>query len=165
MKKSIFILLTIFTAFKLFAATENTDISAGVDRYAIYIGCNDGGKERDKLLYAGSDAQNFQKIMSEIGGVQDSNSFILIDPSKDKIDDTLDKITTKINRNKLNTKRSEFIFYYSGHSDENSLLLGETAVDASFDQSMRHQIEEHGSGAAVGGKAVEHILPDVHRLS
>lgn len=139
MKKSIFILLTIFTAFKLFAATENTDISAGVDRYAIYIGCNDGGKERDKLLYAGSDAQNFQKIMSEIGGVQDSNSFILIDPSKDKIDDTLNKITTKINRNKSNAKRSEFIFYYSGHSDENSLLLGESAYDYS---SLKHKITE-----------------------
>lgn len=139
MKKSIFILLTIFTAFKLFAAAEDTDISAGVDRYAIYIGCNDGGKERDKLLYAGSDAQNFQKIMSEIGGVQDSNSFILIDPSKDKIDDTLNKITTKINRNKLNAKRSEFIFYYSGHSDENSLLLGEVAYDYS---SLKHKITE-----------------------
>jgi hypothetical protein len=139
MKKSIFILLTIFTAFKLFAAAENTDISAGVDRYAIYIGCNDGGKEHDKLLYAGSDAKNFQKIMSEIGGVQDSNSFILIDPSKDKIDDTLDKITTKINRNKSNAKRSEFIFYYSGHSDENSLLLGEASYDYS---SLKHKITE-----------------------
>ena len=139
MKKSIFILLTIFTAFKLFAAAEDTDISAGVDRYAIYIGCNDGGKERDKLLYAGSDAKNFQKIMSEIGGVQDSNSFILIDPSKDKIDDTLDKITTKISRNKSNAKRSEFIFYYSGHSDENSLLLGEAAYDYS---SLKHKITE-----------------------
>ena len=139
MKKTLFILLIIFTALKLFAATENTDISAGVDRYAIYIGCNDGGKERDKLLYAGSDAQNFQKIMSEIGGVQDSNSFILIDPSKDKIDDTLDKITTKINRNKSNAKRSEFIFYYSGHSDENSLLLGEAAYDYS---SLKHKITE-----------------------
>ena len=91
MKKTLFILFTFLAAFRLFAATEDTDFSAGVDRYAIYIGCNDGGKERDRLLYAGSDAQSFQKIMSEIGGVQDSNSFILIDPSKDKIDDNLDK--------------------------------------------------------------------------
>ena len=139
MKKTLFILFTFLAAFRLFAATEDTDFSAGVDRYAIYIGCNDGGKERDRLLYAGSDAQNFQKIMAEIGGVQDSNSFILIDPSKDKIDDTLDKITTKINKNKSNAKRSEFIFYYSGHSDENSLLLGESAYDYS---SLKHKITE-----------------------
>ncbi|MBO4858270.1 MAG: caspase family protein [Treponema sp.] len=139
MKKTLFILFTFLAAFRLFAATEDTDFSAGVDRYAIYIGCNDGGKERDRLLYAGSDAQNFQKIMAEIGGVQDSNSFILIDPSKDKIDDTLDKITTKINKNKSNAKRSEFIFYYSGHSDENSLLLGEAAYDYS---SLKHKITE-----------------------
>ena len=78
MKKILLALITLFTTFQLFAA-EEAGSSTGVDRYAIYIGCNDGGKERDKLLYASSDAQNFQKIMSEIGGVQDSNSYILID--------------------------------------------------------------------------------------
>ena len=92
-------------------AAEEAGSSTGVDRYAIYIGCNDGGKERDKLLYASTDAQNFQKIMSEIGGVQDSNSYILIDPTKERIDDTLAKISSKIDSNKMNAKRSEFIFY------------------------------------------------------
>ena len=138
MKKILFVLITLFTAFQLFAA-EEANSSTGVDRYAIYIGCNDGGKEREKLLYASSDAQNFQKIMSEIGGVQDSNSYILIDPTKEKIDDTLAKISSKIDSNKMNSKRSEFIFYYSGHSDEESILLGETAYDYS---TLKHAISD-----------------------
>ena len=138
MKKILFVLITLFTTFQLFAA-EEAGSSTGVDRYAIYIGCNDGGKERDKLLYASTDAQNFQKIMSEIGGVQDSNSYILIDPTKERIDDTLAKISSKIDSNKMNAKRSEFIFYYSGHSDEESILLGETAYDYS---SLKHAISD-----------------------
>ena len=139
MKKLLCILITFFTAFQIFAASEDSESATGVDRYAIYIGCNDGGKERDKLLYASSDAQNFQKIMSEIGGVQDSNSYILIDPTKERIDDTLAKISSKINNNKSNAKRSEFIFYYSGHSDEESILLGETAYDYS---TLKHAISD-----------------------
>nr|MCR5764997.1 caspase family protein [Treponema sp.] len=138
MKKILLALITLFTTFQLFAA-EEAGSSTGVDRYAIYIGCNDGGKERDKLLYASTDAQNFQKIMSEIGGVQDSNSYILIDPTKERIDDTLAKISSKIDSNKMNAKRSEFIFYYSGHSDEESILLGETAYDYS---TLKHAISD-----------------------
>ncbi len=133
MKRLIFITITLFCLSQVFAlAADNSDDNAsGVDRYAIYIGSNKGGKGREQLLYAGSDAQNFQKAMSEIGGVNDSNSYVLIDPSKEKIDDTLRKISNQINSSHSNAKRSEFIFYYSGHSDENSLLLGDIPYDYS----------------------------------
>ena len=130
MKKLIIITIALLCLSQAFAAAidENT---SGVDRYAIYIGSNKGGKGREQLLYAGSDAQNFQKAMSEIGGVSDANSFILIDPTKESIDDTLDKISKKILNSQSHAKRSEFIFYYSGHSDENSLLLGDIPYDYS----------------------------------
>ena len=101
MKKIIITTLILFSFVQLFAATSNSanqaeENTSGVDRYAIYIGSNKGGKGREKLLYAGSDAQNFQKAMSEIGGVNDSNSFVLIDHTKEKIDETLNQITNKI---------------------------------------------------------------------
>ena len=135
MKKIIFTALILFSFSQIFAATTGTESASentnGVDRYAIFIGSNKGGKGREQLLYAGSDAMNFQKTMSEIGGVNDSNSYVLIDPSKEKIDDTLRQISTKINTSTSTAKRSEFIFYYSGHSDENALLLGDTPYDYS----------------------------------
>ena len=136
MKKIIITTLILFSFVQLFAATSNSanqaeENTSGVDRYAIYIGSNKGGKGREKLLYAGSDAQNFQKAMSEIGGVNDSNSFVLIDPTKEKIDETLNQITNKIKNSETHAKRSEFIFYYSGHSDETSLLLGDIPYDYS----------------------------------
>ena len=132
MKRLIFIMISLLCLSELLAAATDTEETAsGVDRYAIYIGSNKGGKGREQLLYAGSDAQNFQKAMSEIGGVADSNSYILIDPTKESIDDTLDKISQKITTSQSHAKRSEFIFYYSGHSDENALLLGDIPYDYS----------------------------------
>ena len=136
MKKIIFTTLILFSFAQLFAANTGTESAAnentnGVDRYAIFIGSNKGGKGREQLLYAGSDAQNFQKTMTEIGGITDSNSYVLIDPTKEKIDETLNQISTKINTSESTAKRSEFIFYYSGHSDENALLLGDVPYDYS----------------------------------
>ena len=135
MKKIIFTALIIFSFAQIFAATTGTENASentnGVDRYAIFIGSNKGGKGREQLLYAGSDAQNFQKTMTEIGGITDSNSYVLIDPTKEKIDETLNQISSQINSSASTAKRSEFIFYYSGHSDENALLLGDVPYDYS----------------------------------
>ena len=131
MKKLIFLSTILFCIAPIFAATSTNEETTGVERYAIYIGSNKGGKNREQLLYAGSDAMNFQKTMSEIGGVSEGNSFILIDPNKEKIDETLAQISKKINSGESHAKRSEFIFYYSGHSDENALLLGDIPYDYS----------------------------------
>ena len=129
MKRLIFITLTLLCLSQFFAATDEN--VSGVDRYAIYIGSNKGGKGREQLLYAGSDAQNFKNAMSEIGGVTEANSFVLIDPTKERINATLNEISRRIVTSESHAKRSEFIFYYSGHSDENSLLLGDVPYDYS----------------------------------
>ncbi len=131
MKRSIFITIALLCLSQAFGAAITDDNTNGVDRYAVYIGSNKGGKGREQLLYAGSDAQNFQKAMAEIGGVSETNSYILIDPSKEKIDETLDTISHQIQTSQGHAKRSEFIFYYSGHSDETALLLGDTPYEYS----------------------------------
>jgi len=133
MKKclSIFLALLLLCLNQAFAVSVIDEGVSGVDRYAIYIGANDGGKGRERLLYAGSDALSFKTAMAEIGGVTDSNSRILIDPTKDSIDNALKEISAAINSKSGQTKRSEFIFYYSGHSDENALLLGNSKYDYS----------------------------------
>jgi len=124
-------LLLLFSVSQIFAVTIADDTVSGVNRYAVYVGCNNGGKGREKLLYAGSDAQSFKVAMAEIGGVTEDNSRILIDPTKDSIEKAFADISKSIQENSNNSKRSEFIFYYSGHSDENSLLLGESKYDYS----------------------------------
>lgn len=111
----------------IFAAAE----SAGVERYGLYIGSNDGGKNQERLLYAGTDAIAFQKIMTEIGGISKSNGILLLDPAKEDVDNAFETISELMKRKQKDAKRSEFVFYYSGHSDENALLLGKTKYDYS----------------------------------
>ena len=124
-------LLLSFSFSTLFAVTISDESVSGVDRYAIYIGSNYGGKSRERLLYAGTDAQSFKNAMAEIGGVSETNSRILIDPSKETVDKALEDISNAITGSTNNSKRSEFIFYYSGHSDENAILLGDAKYDYS----------------------------------
>ena len=117
MKNKLFIsTFTIFLFnFTIFAANsieKEENLKNGVIRYAIYVGANDGGKERERLLYAGTDAQAFKKAMTEIGGVEEENSRILINPSKNNIDEAISEVSDKINSNADVAKRSEFIFYY-----------------------------------------------------
>lgn len=120
-KKIISFCAACFTSFCVFAE--------GVERFALYIGCNSGGKNNARLMYAGTDASSFQKTMSEIGGIPNSNSILLIDPTKDDVDNALNAITDAIKRNSNASRRSEFIFYYSGHSSETALLLGKTSYE------------------------------------
>lgn len=124
MVKNISVLLLLFTicSGSIFAAEQT---GASIERYALYVASNRGGNGRETLKYAGTDAENLARTMIEIGGVRKQNSFILVDSTRDEIEGAFDNITSIIERNKYKAKRVEFLFYYSGHSDEEALLLGE----------------------------------------
>ena len=78
-------------------ASEKSE--GAVERYAIYIGSNEGGNNK-RLMYAGTDAASFQNIMSDIGGIRKSNSILLLDPEKDDVDNAMEYISELINKNK-----------------------------------------------------------------
>ena len=107
----------------IFAAESNGASGAAIERYALYVASNRGGEGRETLKYAGTDAESLAKTMIEIGGVRKQNSFILVDSTREEIEGAFDNITSIIERNKYKAKRVEFLFYYSGHSDEEALLL------------------------------------------
>ena len=130
MKKSIIVLFLILNLFQFGVFAQNQE-GQGVERYALYIASNLGGEDRATLRYAGSDAEKLSATMIELGGVKKQNSFVLVDSTKAEIDGAFNNITAIINNSKTKAKRVEFLFYYSGHSDENALLLGEEAYDYS----------------------------------
>lgn len=130
MKKILILSINLFLIIPAFPK-EAEETVGGVERYAIFVGSNVGGKDNQRLLYAGTDAIAFHKTMSEIGGIPASNAILLLDPSKSDLDDAMQTISDMIHLNKERSKRSEFLFYYSGHSDENALLLGKASYDYS----------------------------------
>lgn len=102
--------------------------SLPVERFALYVAANDGGKEREPLRYAISDAQRLARTLAEIGGVNPENSLILTEPSRGDLERAFASFSSRVRAGSRKAKRTEFLFYYSGHSDETSLLLGNTKM-------------------------------------
>jgi hypothetical protein len=96
-----------------------------VERYAVYVASNYGGQSLERLRYARSDARRLAETMREVGGIEDKNTVMLVDPTRDDVDDAFDAVSATIKRNEGRARRTEFLFYYSGHSDEDALLLGD----------------------------------------
>ena len=119
----IFLVLICIFSINLFAIENSENLS--VERFALYVAANNGGKEREVLRYAESDAEKLKIAMQEIGGVSSENSIILKEPNQAEVEKALQEFAKKVNLAKQTSRRTEFIFYYSGHSDENALLLGE----------------------------------------
>jgi len=101
----------------------------GTRRIAFVVGVNDGGRERARLRYAGSDAKALSKVLAELGGVAHEDRLILDDPDVDGLRRGFEKVAAKVRAAQAQGDRVELLFYYSGHSDETGLLIGEELVD------------------------------------
>ncbi len=93
-------------------------------RLAIVIGANDGGDERVRLRYAGTDAEAFSDVLTELGGVDPDDLWLLQEPDADVIRRTLDQVAHEARRTRRRGDRVEVLLYYSGHADAEGLLPG-----------------------------------------
>ena len=97
-------------------------------RFALLVGANDGGRERTTLRYAVADARALRHVMEEMGGIQPEDTRFLADPDRAAFFREFKALTEDVARAKLQFRRVEVIFFYSGHSDEESLYLGNDRV-------------------------------------
>ena len=119
-KKILPIILILFVSLSLQAEENNPTFR----RIAIYIGSNNGGPDRIQLLYAGTDALALHNVMEELGGIESKDNYILYDPDINKVINLFNNVKKELNSPSIKKQRTEFLFYYSGHSDEQGLLLG-----------------------------------------
>ncbi|KMQ52892.1 Serine/threonine protein kinase [Chitinispirillum alkaliphilum] len=91
-------------------------------RHALLIGANNGGEGLDILRYAESDALRFANVLRGPGEFSKENVFTLLSPDSAEVFVALQEITNHIEQGNGN---SLFLFYYSGHSDGEYLLLGD----------------------------------------
>lgn len=101
---------------------------ARIQRFTLVIGANVGGAERARLQYAVSDAERFARVLVELGGVPPENEIVLRQPKLRDLIDGFDRLTAKVETARraaaANGDRTEVLVYYSGHADEQGLLLG-----------------------------------------
>lgn len=96
-----------------------------VRRFALVAGANDGGRARVTLRYAGTDASAVASVLTQLGGVSKDDLVFLEEPRPASLVRALDELTRRLASARQGTNRLEVVFYYSGHSDESGLLLGE----------------------------------------
>ena len=95
-----------------------------VRRLALLVGVNDGGPERVRLRYAVSDARSFDKVLGELGGVASGDRRVLVDVGRAGLLEALGELRARTEAARgSGASRVEVLVYYSGHSDEEGLLL------------------------------------------
>ncbi len=93
-------------------------------RFALTVGANDGGKDLVRLRYANTDAEAVGQVLVEMGGVQSEDHVLLADPRASELKQSIDQMRANIASEQARGRRTELVFYYSGHSNEHGLLLG-----------------------------------------
>lgn len=109
-------------------APQGAESPAAFRRFALVVGANDGGSRRSKLRYAASDAVNFAGVLTELGGVRKADLKVLQGPTRNQLLQAMKEMQDRIEEAGGASGRLELLVYYSGHSDENGLLLGEERV-------------------------------------
>ena len=94
-----------------------------IRRFAFLAGVNDGGAGRVRLRYATTDAQAVSKVLVELGGVNPDDLVLAADTDRAQFLGALEKMRQSVAGSRKGDQRTELIFYYSGHSDEEGLLL------------------------------------------
>jgi len=105
-------------------ATDTAYAEKGTRRFGLIAGANDGGNGRARLRYAGTDATAMSKVLGELGGVDSHDQLLMLDPDRASLQHGFSSIAQRLQAARAEGARVEVFFYYSGHSDEEGLLLG-----------------------------------------
>ncbi|MDP1915771.1 MAG: caspase family protein [Myxococcales bacterium] len=111
---------------------------ATVRRFALVAGANDGGRERSMLRYAATDARSVSSVLTQLGGVAARDLVFIEEPKPAELGKAMDELSRRLVSARESSGRLEVLFYYSGHSDETGLLLGEERY--SYDE-LRRRLE------------------------
>lgn len=93
MKKALFLLFTII----ILVLSETSDAQdKTVRRFALIVGVNSGGPERELLRYAATDARSFAAVMEQLGGVRPDDKSLLLNPNRGVLQAAFSEMAAKI---------------------------------------------------------------------
>jgi hypothetical protein len=110
-------------------AAAEPPIEGVTRRYTLAIGSHEGGPGRERLLFADADARAFRKTLEEVGGQEPGDATLLVDPDSAALLRALDGLAARVRAARKTGAHTEALVYYSGHADENGLLLGRQSLD------------------------------------
>lgn len=105
------------------AAGADDPASATLRRFALVTGANNGGPQRVLLRYAQSDARAVARVLRDLGGISPEDTILLLEPGPDALEAAFFRMKVLLAEARARGLRTELFFYFSGHSDEEGLLL------------------------------------------
>jgi len=115
-----------------FAATANSaepsSDATAIRRFALIASSNDGGPNRARLRFANSDAESIGRVLGSLGGVRDGDLILVREATRNRLQQAFTDLKVRLTGEKRSRVRREVFVYYSGHSDEDGLLLGAERV-------------------------------------
>ncbi|WP_394846877.1 caspase family protein [Pendulispora brunnea] len=89
-------------------------------RVAVLIGANAPPRGRSPLRFAHDDATRMGKVLESVGRFAPADVHVLIEPSPAEIGRILDEVAAQVRT--AGADETLFVFYYSGHSDGQTLF-------------------------------------------
>jgi len=105
-------------------AAESSHDATTIRRFALIASSNDGGPSRARLRFANSDAESIGRVLGSLGGVHDADLILVREATRSRLQQAFSELKGRLGAEKRNQIRREVFVYYSGHSDEDGLLLG-----------------------------------------
>jgi hypothetical protein len=127
------------------ARAESNDTPA-LRRFALVTSSNNGGAGRVALRFANSDAESLARVLSSLGGVQSRDVLLVQEATRSGLLTAFAQVKKEIAAERRPQVRRELFVYYSGHSDEDGLLLGGDRIGY---QELRRWIEESGADVRI----------------
>ncbi len=110
-------------------AAPDLPAAGALRRFALVLGSNTGGGQRDPLRYAGKDAANVAAVLQQIGGVNETDLSLLREPDTRTLDAAFDTLSRRVRTERKRGQRVELVVYYSGHADDAGILIGGARYD------------------------------------
>jgi len=126
---AITIMIMIVVAQPATAAPTHAQSSVPLRRFALIVGSNNGGGDRDQLRYAGHDAKTIADVLQQLGGVNQVDLSLLREPDAHALDSAFDALSQRVQSERKRGQRVELVVYYSGHADETGILIGGAHYD------------------------------------
>jgi hypothetical protein len=157
------------------AVADTKAPAARLRRFALVVSSNDGGRDRVPLRFADSDASTMADVLHRLGGLRGDDLILVNRATRGSFQSAFERVRAGINQASGGAARRELIVYYSGHSDEQGLLLGGDRVsyrelrqwiDATNADVRIAILDSCASGALIrlrGGALVPSFLSDASR--
>lgn len=128
------------------AGAQTPDQSPRLRRYALIASSNDGGHGRAALRFANSDASAVSEVLVQLGGLQKQDLILLPNANRARVEGGFDRLRKALAQNPAPGARRELFVYYSGHSDEEGLLLGNERITY---RELRQWIQDLGADVRI----------------